>query len=97
MFKNINKDILRSRGIFAHQYDRIVIAKSLLVFFPAVAHSRLEAHRAADALGHKLMRPRMATVSCNAKKALRHRMDIILSIFSQGCDDEYRNIYLLSA
>lgn len=66
--KNINKDILRGRSIFAHQNDRTVIAKLLLILFPALAHSRFEAHRAADTLGHKLMRPRMATVSCNAKR-----------------------------
>lgn len=67
-FKNINENILRGRGVFTHQNDRIVIAKSFLVPFPTLAHSRLETHRAADTLGHKLMRPRMATVSCNAKR-----------------------------
>lgn len=73
--KYINDNILRGRGVFAHQNDRIVIAQPLLVFFPALTHSRLEAHRAADALGHELMRPGMAAVSCNAKIS-------VFSIFS---------------
>lgn len=60
-------DNLRRRSVFAHQYDRIVIAKLLLVFFPALAHFRLEAHSTADALGHQLMRPRMTTISCSVK------------------------------